>query len=222
MRSDRGAGRPAEETPQHVLDGLHEQLDSWRAELKGGARRVGWKIGLNIPEVQERLGLREAVIGHLTSATQLEPGGEYAGGDAVELKVEPEVAIEVGPDEAIAGLGAAIELVDVGRPPGDVQAILAANIFHRAFVLGPSQPPPAEGIEATVTVNGKLRAQAPAPDDFTDVVQLVARQLDAVGEQLHPGDRIIGGSLTPQVDVASGDQVVVELSGLGRLEVRVS
>jgi 2-oxo-3-hexenedioate decarboxylase len=222
------------EVDARVLDGLHEQLESFRAELKGGARRVGWKIGLNVPEVQERLGLREPVIGHLTSATQLDPGGEYAGRDASELKAEPEVVVALGRGvpgdadeesarEAIAGLGAAIELVDVGRPPADLQSILAANIFHRAFVLGPSQPAlPAEGVTAEVTVNDEVRAQAPAPDDFAEVVMLVARLLDAAGEHLREGDRIIAGSLTPQVDVASGDHVVVDLGRLGRLELRVT
>ena len=217
-----------------VLDGLHEQLQSWRAELKGGARRVGWKIGLNVPEVQEQLGLREPVIGHLTSATELDSGGDYAGGDAVELKAEPEVAIELERDlpgdadaeaarEAIAGLAAAIELVDVGRPPADLQSIIAANIFHRAFVLGPSQPAlPAEAVAAEVSVNGEVRAKAPAPDDFTEVVLLVARLLEAAREHLRAGDRIIGGSLTPQVEVGPGDRVVAEIGRLGRVEVRVT
>ncbi len=217
-----------------VLDGLREQLESWRAELKGGARRVGWKIGLNVPEVQEQLGLREPVTGHLTSATQLDSGGEYPGGDAVELRAEPEMAIELGRDvpggvdaesarEAIAGLGAAIELVDVGRPPADLQSIIAANIFHRAFVLGPSQPAlPAEGVAAEVTVNGELRAKAEAPHEFTEVVMLVARLLDALGERLRQGDRIIAGSLTEQVPVGPGDHAVVDLGRLGRVEVGVT
>ena len=219
---------------EFVLDGLHEQLESWRAELKGGARRVGWKIGLNVPEIQQKLGLREAVIGFLTSATQLESGGAYAGGDAVALKAEPEIAIRLGRDlpgnadaesarEAIAGLGPAIELVDVGRPPGDAQAIIAANIFHRAFALGPSQPAlPAEGVEAEVTVNGERRAHAPAPDDFTEVVTLVARLLEAAGVHLCEGDTIIGGSLTDQVDVAPGDVVTADLGRLGRVELSVT
>jgi 2-oxo-3-hexenedioate decarboxylase len=224
---------PAEVDPR-VVAGLHEQLESWRAELKGGARRVGWKIGLNVPEIQEKLGLREAVIGFLTSATQLEPGGEYAGADAVELKAEPEIAIRLGRDvagdadadearQAIAGLAAAIELVDVGRPPSDFQSIIAANIFHRAFVMGPPQPAlPAEGVDAEVAVNGDRRAQARAPDDFAEVVMLVARLLEAAGERLREGDTIIGGSLTEQVDVGPGDHVAADLGKLGRVEVRVT
>lgn len=208
---------------QRVVDALGEQLDSWRAELKGGARRVGWKIGLNVPEIQEKLGLREAVIGFLTSASQLESGGGYAGGDAVELRAEPEIAIRVGRDQEIAALAPAIELVDVGRPPSDFQAIIAANIFHRAFVLGPEQPAfPTEGVNAEVTVNGEMRAQAAAPDEFSDVVELTARLLEAAGEHLHEGDTIIGGSLTEQVDVGPGDLVAADLGRLGHVEVRVT
>ena len=184
------------EVDARVAKALRVQLQSWRSALAAGASRVGWKIGLNIPEVQERLGLREPVIGHLTSSTQLEPGGEYVGGAALELRAEPEVAVEVGRDvpgdvdeetgrEAIAAYGPAIELVDVGRPPGDLEGIVAANVFHRAFVLGPSRPAlTTEGVAAEVAVNGERRAEADTPDDFAEVVMLVARLLDAVGERL--------------------------------------
>jgi 2-keto-4-pentenoate hydratase len=232
-RSDRGAGGPAE-VDARAAEAIKVQLEDWRAALASGAERVGWKIGLNIPEVQERLGLREPVIGHLTSATRLESGGDYPGGEADELRAEPEVAIEVGRDvpgdadsesarEAIAGYGAAIELVDVGRPPADLEGIVAGNVFHRGFVLGASQPAlPAEGVEAVVSVNGDERDRADAPDDFAEVVMLVARLLDAVGERLSAGDRIIAGSLTPPVAVGPGDDVAVDLGRLGRVEVHVT
>lgn len=148
-------------TDARVVSGLRTQLRHWRAALDGGAERIGWKIGLNIPEVQEQLGIEESVIGHLTSATVVEAGGEYRAGAAVRLRAEAEVAVELGRDvephadadaarEAVAGLAAAIELVDVGRPPEDVEAIVAANVFHRAVVLGPSRPAlPTEGLWAT-------------------------------------------------------------------------
>ena len=184
---------------------------------------MGWKIGLNIPEVQERLGLSEPVIGHLTSETRLEPGGSYSAAGAEALRLEPEVAIEVGPDESIAGVAPAIELVDVGRPPGGFEGIVAENVFHRAFAIGESTSPvPAEKPVATVTVNGDERESADAADDLGEVVRLVGRLLGAAGERLEVGDRIIAGSVTPQVEVEPGDQVAVELSGLGRVEVRIA
>ena len=44
---------------ERVAAAIRVQLEDWRKKLATGAERVGWKIGLNIPEVQERLGLRE-------------------------------------------------------------------------------------------------------------------------------------------------------------------
>jgi 2-keto-4-pentenoate hydratase len=217
-----------------VVAALERQLEAWRKALERGARRVGWKIGLNVPEVQERLGLREPVIGHLTSETRLEPGASYSAGDAEALRAEPEIAVEVRREvpsdadedaarDAIAGLAPAIELVDVGRPPGGLEAIVAENVFHRAFVVGDSRPAmPAEGVTATVMVNGEERESADAVDDLAEVVRLVARLLGAVGERLEAGDRIISGSLTPPVPVEAGERVAVHLSGLGQVEAQIA
>jgi 2-keto-4-pentenoate hydratase len=202
---------------------MREQLERRREALDRGASHVGWKIGLNIPEVQQQLGIEEPVLGHLTSETVLADGHEFDASASEKLMAEPEVAIELGEGRAIASLAPAIELVDVGRPPGGFQAIIAANIFHRAFVLGPEQPAfPAEGVKAEVSVNGEVRAQAAAPDEFSDVVELTARLLEAAGEHLHEGDTIIGGSLTEQVDVGPGDLVAADLGRLGHVEVRVT
>src|SRR3954452_24564127 len=121
---------------------MREQLRGRQETLDAGAEHVGWKIGLNIPEVQQQLGIEEPVLGHLTTATVVEPGGQFDGAGASKLMAEPEVAIEVGADQTIAGLAPAIELVDIGRPPrGEgVEGIVADNIFHSAVVLGPPRP----------------------------------------------------------------------------------
>jgi 2-keto-4-pentenoate hydratase len=216
-----------------VVRALEAQLERWREALASGARRIGWKIGLNIPEVQQRLGLTEPVVGHLTSATELPPGGSYPAGAAVELKAEPEMALELGRDVeaskgedvalgALAAVGPAIELVDTGRPPGGLEAIVAENIFHRAFTLGPTSARPSTvGLTASVAVNGKVGASADVPGDFADVVLVVARLLEAAGERLLAGDRIIAGSLTPQVPVKTGDHVRMDAGELGHAELRI-
>ncbi len=210
-------------TDPRVVAALERQLESWRAAIGRGAERVGWKIGLNIPEVQKRLGLTEPVIGHLISETRLEPGGTYSAAGAEALRLEPEIAIEVGQDGSVAGVSPAIELVDVGRPPGGLEGIVAENVFHRAFAIGePISPVPGEKPTATVTVNGENREAAEAGEDLDEVVRLVARLLDAAGERLEAGDRIIAGSITAPVEVEPGDEVAVEISGLGRVEARIA
>jgi 2-keto-4-pentenoate hydratase len=216
-----------------VVAALREQLASWRAALDAGAERVGWKIGLNVPEVQARLGLHEPVIGHLTSATRLPDGGTYAAGDPVALRAEPEVAVRVGADvpaaadadtarAAIAALAPAIELVDVGRPPGGVEGIVAGNVFHRAFAIGPERPAvPHDAARAVLRANGAETEAADVPGDFADVVGVVARHLEAAGEALRAGDVIIAGSLTPQVPVGAGDRLELDAGTLGAVAVAV-
>lgn len=202
---------------------MREQLRGRQEALDAGAEHVGWKIGLNIPEVQEQLGIEEPVLGHLTSATVVEDGGEYDAGGTQKLMAEPEVAIEVGEGDTIAGLAAAIELVDTGRPPrGEgVEGIVADNIFHSAVVLG--ERASGEPTRATVRVNGEERASAEFTDDLQEVVRVAGRRLAEGGEALHAGDRIIAGSITPQVGpLEAGDELEVEVAGLGSLRVRIA
>ena len=205
-----------------IVAALVQQLTEWRRSLDAGADRVGWKIGLNVPDIQRKLGLSESVIGHLTTATQLEDGASFDGAAATELRVEPEVALHMGAGGEIAGYGAAIEIVDTGNPPADAEGIVAANIFHRGFILAEAQPAMPAGLEAEVRVDEELRASGEAPPHFTDVVGLVGRLLGEAGEELRAGDVIIAGSLTPPQPVRPGERVDVGLGPLGALTVHIA
>ena len=210
-------------TDERVAAGLREQLASWRAELQGGARRIGWKIAFNVPAAQLALGIDEPAIGYLTSATLLENGGRYSAAGATRLAAEPEVAIEVGPDSRIASYAPAIELADFNRPLEDLQAILAEDIFHRGVIFGPARERLANPPRARVRVDGEERESAYAPDGYFDyVVDLAGRLLEAEDERLHPGDRIICGTITPPVPVGPGDAVTVDYAELGTLSVRIT
>jgi len=205
-----------------IVAALVQQLTEWRRTLDAGADRVGWKIGLNVPDIQRKLGLSESVIGHLTTATQLEDGASFDGAAATELRVEPEVALHMGAGGEIAGYGAAIEIVDTGNPPADAEGIVAANIFHRGFILAEAQPAMPAGLEADVRVDEELRASGEAPPHFTDVVGLVGRLLGEAGEELRAGDVILAGSLTPPQRVRPGERVDVGLGPLGALTVHIA
>jgi 2-keto-4-pentenoate hydratase/catechol 2,3-dioxygenase-like lactoylglutathione lyase family enzyme len=207
---------------------LAVQLGRWRQTLRGGAGRVGWKLGVGD---RERIG-GGPVIGHLTTATRLEPGAVYRAAGGADLHADAEVALELGRDvapdadaeaarAAVAGFGAALELVDLGGTD-DAEAIVAANVFHRAFALGPSRPSlPAGGVQARLLVNGESRAEAASDAEFAELVRVVARLLGALGERLQAGDRIITGSVV-QVAVRPGDAVVADFGDLGRVELVVA
>jgi 2-keto-4-pentenoate hydratase len=213
---------PVPESDPRIVEALVKQLTEWRRTLDGGARRVGWKIGINAPDAQRELGISEPVIGNLTSATQLPNGATFDGSATTGLRVEPEVALHMGVNGEIAGYGAAIEIVDTGTPPPDVEDIVATNIFHRGFLLAEAQPGMPAGLEAELRVNAELRAAGDAPPHYTDVVDLVSRLLRDAGEELRRGDVIIAGSLTPPQPVRTGDRVDVGLGPLGSLTVSIA
>ena len=219
---------------------MHAQLASWRSRVAGGAARVGWKIGFNSPAAQRQLGLDDTVVGHLTQATVLASGTSHSLAGSHLVCAEPEVAIHLGRDvpagadaeaarTAIGALGAAIELVDIDRPLDDLEAILAANVFHRAVAFGPPRTERAGGALAGVIGrafrNGDEVASVDAAaeaGDLSTVVRHVADWLAAFGERLRAGDRIICGSLAPPIWVKAGDRVRVDLGLLGGVEVALT
>jgi 2-keto-4-pentenoate hydratase len=219
------------DTPLAV--GMSDQLGRRGAELVAGARAVGWKLGLTSPAVQRHLGLEGPVVGYLNSVTEQQPGGTCALGGMEHPAVEAEVAIHLGQPvapgagadqarAAIAGLGPAIELVDAAPPFEDLYTILAEDIFHRGFVLGPADPSrtDVEGIAATVTRGEAEEASgdaAEAMDDPADVVRYVADFLAQHGGELEAGQVIIAGALTDPLPVSPGDRVTVSLGPLGEL-----
>jgi 2-keto-4-pentenoate hydratase len=226
-------------TDPRVARGMARQLARLRALVAGGAARVGWKVGFNVPAVQRMLGLSGPVVGHLTLATALVAGEPHSLAGATRVGVEPEVAIHLGADvpagataaaarEAIVGLGPALEVIDVDRPFEDLETLCAENVFHRAFLIGPTDPGAAGGVLSGVTARvlhrgaevASLDAGA-AAGDLAAVVRFVADFLAPHGERLVAGDWIIAGSLVAPVWVAAGDVVVLELGGIGDVELEV-
>jgi 2-keto-4-pentenoate hydratase len=192
------------EIDPRVRAALEEQL----SRRPAGARRVGWKVGAG---ERERIG-DDIVVGHLTSATVLESGSTYTGGTG--LHADAEVAVEVG-----RGYAAALELVDL-RGSDDPEEIVAANIFHRAVAFGPTRVDLPPGLEAALIINGEVKRIRPAAD-VDRRVAAVARILDALGEELRPGDRVITGSIV-QLPVEPGDDVVADLGELGKVELSIA
>jgi len=205
-----------------IAAGLAAQLAARRAALDAGARRVGWKLAYDIAEIEALAG-DEPVVGHLTSATLLASGATYGGASSDrELRVETELAVEVGEGGAIAGLAVALEVVDVGRPPGGAEALVAANVLHRAVAFGPThRGATTPGSGARLFIDGAVREEAPVRGDPAAVVAATARLLEAVGERLEPGDRILAGS-SCHVPAAPGDAVVAEIDGLGAVAATIA
>lgn len=206
---------------------LATQFERWRATLGDGADRVGWKLGMGD---RERIG-DEVAIGRLTSATLLEPGAAYhADGDG-DLHADAEVAFQLGRDvdpgdpadarRAVAGVGLALEIVDLSSPPDDPVSVVAANVFHRAVAFGPFQSTPlTDDLRARLLVNDQELASGAAADDVAARLAAAARVLAAMGERLQAGDQVITGSVV-QVPIGVGDEVTAEMGPLGTVHLLV-
>jgi 2-keto-4-pentenoate hydratase len=101
------------------------------------------------------------------------------------------------------------------------EGVVADNAYHRAFALGPPRPVvPGTRLSSTLRVNGEVRASGTTSEDFAAKLVAIARRLEAVGEGLRAGDRIITGSLA-HVPVRAGDAVEVGIEPLGSLALEI-
>ena len=201
---------------------MKAQLVRRREILAQGAEPIGWKIGFNIPAIQEKLGIDKPLAGFLTSDGLLDSGATWSIGDAGEVVVESEVAVEVGEDgRSIAALLPALELADPPDLDLDLEQILAGDIFNRAVAFGPRVETDAPGA-ARILVNGEEQHAVSAEDagaKLEEMVAVVAERLEPTGERLRPGDRIITGVLAPPHPAKPGDRVRLELEALGAVEL---
>ena len=215
-----------------VRRGMERQLELRRRLLDDGARSIGWKLGLGTPAAMEQHGTSAPLVGFLTDRGLREPGSEIAIGDWTKPTAEPEIAVHIatgvpaGADRdavaaAIGGLGVAFEIVDIDG--GEVEEILAGDIFHRYVVLGPAT---AFGSVALTDLRGEIRhgeglLQVDDPlalvGDPVAAVDHLASHLAAFGETVRAGEVLITGSIVPALAVAPGDILRYRLEPLGEL-----
>jgi 2-keto-4-pentenoate hydratase len=196
-----------------------------REILAQGAEPLGWKIGFNMPEVQEKLGIDAPLAGFLTTDGLLEDGAEWPLGKQGEVVVESEVAVELGNDaRSIVALLPALELADPPDLDQDVDTILAGNIFHRAVAFGARVETDAPGA-GRILVNGEEQHALDAEHtgaNLDRMVEAVAARLADANETLSPGERIITGVLARPHKAQPGDTVRLELEAVGGVELRFS
>jgi 2-keto-4-pentenoate hydratase len=197
-----------------VETGTEAMLTRRREILVQGAQPIGWKVGFNVPELQRKLGIDAPLAGFLTTDSLIE--GEW---DEYPVVVESEVAVEIGDDgRSIVALLPALELADPPDLNLEIEQILAGNIFHRAVVFGPRVETTEAGA-GRILVNREEQHSVKA-EGLERMVEAVAARLEAAGEELRSGDRIITGVLAPPHEAQAGDTVRLELEAVGGVELR--
>ena len=225
-----------------IAEGMRAQMALRQRLLDGGARQIGWKVGLGAPAMQTKCNLTAPIVGFLLDRAQLSSGADVSLAGWHKPVAEAEIAAYIGHDlragadrdevrKAIVALGPAIELADPTTPMDDVQAALAGGIFQRHVILGPRDPMRSgarlHGLKGRVTRSGQ---DVPVPTDLetnigelVNIVRHVADIAAAVGGGLRAGQFIICGSLTPPMFLEASERSVdFELSPIGSVSVRFS
>jgi 2-oxo-3-hexenedioate decarboxylase len=194
--------------------------------LEAGAEHVGWKVGINDIGFRERLGIGSGVAGWLTDRTRHDDGHVPVDG-ASAIGVEIEVAFVMGDGGTVAALAPAIEVVDIVG--GDIESAMARDVWHHAFVLGPSTPW-RDGLVGELVVTAdhdgeSFDVPAPVEDKLADVdgmLRFAAEGARALGGSLEAGDVILSGNLIPSLRFAkAGSTVTARIEPLGEVVVEL-
>jgi 2-keto-4-pentenoate hydratase len=213
-----------------VIAGMAAQARTRAELLGGGARSTGWKAGLGAAAAMEKVGTDAPVTGFLTSATLVAEGGRVSLDGWAKPTFEPELAVRVDRDvpgaataevvrAAIGAVAPAIELVDLNppAPPDDLEAVLAGNIFHRAYAVGPWTSVAVDEARLRVLVDDEVRADGVDPSvvlgDLVAVVRAIAAQAALTGAGLRAGELVITGSAIPAIALAGAATLTVALEG---------
>jgi 2-keto-4-pentenoate hydratase len=224
---------------ERIATGMRALLATRDERVRDGERQIGWKLAFGAPAAAERLGIDRPLVGILMDAGVVEDGAEVAIGSWTSPVLEVEIAAhlrrDVAPDaswddvrDAIGGLAAAIELVDLDGPRDDIPAVLAVNIFHRHVTLGPvgAAHATADGITASVRIDGEEVVATDDPTALTgelvEMLRLTAEQLGACGELLSAGDVVIAGAVVTPQPVAPGRRIEARLDPLGTLSLALA
>jgi 2-keto-4-pentenoate hydratase len=227
------------ELDARVATGMRALLAARDERVRAGERQIGWKLAFGAPDAAAALSIDRPLVGVLMDGGVVEDGATVPVGSWTSAVLEVEIAAhlrrDVAPDaawdevrDAIGGLAAAIELVDIDGPRDDIPAMLAVNIFHRHVVVGPVRDghATADGITASVRRDGEEVVATDDPTALTgelvEMLRLTAEQLGACGARLSAGDIVIAGSVVTPQPIAPGQRIEARVEPLGALSVSLT
>jgi 2-oxopent-4-enoate/cis-2-oxohex-4-enoate hydratase len=217
---------------QHVIE---RRLDT-------GERVVGKKIGLTSKPVQEMLGVFQPDFGFLTDSMELSDAAAVPiVGNLIHPKAEGEIAFRLRKDlqgpgvtetdvlDATATIIPCFEIVDsrIEDWKIKIQDTVADNASCGVYILGGIEVDPRDfdlpSLKMTIYKNGEQQSEgfgsAVMGNPLTAVAWL-ANTLGRYGIPLKAGEVILSGALAPLIPVVAGDEMSLEIDGIGGCSCR--
>lgn len=226
-----------------IEDAYHVSLHLVNQRLaRDGERIVGKKIGVTSRPVQEMLGVFQPDFGFLTDAMEYPDGAAIPiAGNLIQPRAEGEIAFRLRSDlagpgvterdvlEATATIMPCFEIVDsrIDEWRIRIQDTVADNASCGVYVLGRDAVDPRDfdlpNLRMRIYKNGELYAEglgsAVQGNPLTAVAWL-ANTLGEFGIPFKAGEVILSGSLAPLIPVVAGDEMSLEIEGIGGCSCR--
>ena len=244
MRANKTLQPLTEREPEITIeDAYHISRVMLDARLEGdGERVIGKKIGVTSSVVQEMLGVYQPDFGFLTDAMEYPNNASIKiDGNMIQPLAEAEIAFRLKADLIGPGITEAdvlsasesimpcFEIVDsrIDDWKVKIQDTVADNASCGVYVLGEDIAVNKEtdfpALDVKVYKNGEFlsegKGRAVQGNPLTAVAWL-ANTLGEVGIPLKAGETILSGSVVPMEKVKAGDEMHMELTGLGSATVR--
>jgi len=244
LRARRTLSPLTERWPEITIeDAYHVSLRMVQRRLEDdGEKIIGKKIGVTSRAVQEMLGVFQPDFGYLTDKMLYPNGGPMPiSQQLIQPRAEGEIAFKLkrnleGPGvsnqdvlDATEYVMACFEVVD-SRVHGwrvKIQDTVADNASCGLFVLGDEHADPRSldfpSLRMRVFKNGELLSEglgSAALESPLNCVSWLANTLSEFDIGLNAGDVVLSGSLVPLEPVVAGDEMRLEVEGIGTASVR--
>jgi len=228
-----------------IEDAYHVSLRMVRRRIEDdGEKIIGKKIGVTSLAVQEMLGVYQPDFGYLTDKMMYPNGGPMPISEQlIQPRAEGEIAFMLNKDlngpgvtnedvlDATDYVMACFEVVDsrVHDWKVKIQDTVADNASCGLFVLGDEHADPRgldfPSLKMRVYKNGKFLSEglgSAALDSPLNCVSWLANTLSKFGITLNAGDVVLSGYLVRLEPVVAGDEMRLEVEGIGTASVRVT
>ncbi len=225
-----------------INDAYKISLKLLERRVKEGEKVIGKKIGVTSKVVQEMLGVDQPDFGFLTSDMHI-PNKSVVNikKSLIQPRAEGEIAFVLSKDlrgpgitsdevlESTESIFPCFEIVDsrIEDWKISIQDTIADNASCGVFILGDGKVDPRDieldNCRLKVYKNGDLISQGKGSAVQGHPCNAVAWLANTLGEFDIPfksGEIILSGSLVPLEPVAAGDEMYLELEGVGSAEVK--